>query len=192
MARNVEQTKQELLAAATAEFAEHGLAGARVDRIAEAAGVNKQRIYGHFGSKDGLFDAVLARTMREAAASKPFQPGEAPGDYVARSFDFHHEHPELLQLLMWEALSRPVEAALSDAERRAHYDEKVQGIMTMADLDEQQARYALFTILAMTTYAHAFPQVSALVLGSEHTGEELRTKLAESVTRLVDAEQYSS
>lgn len=142
------------------------------DRIAAAAGVNKQRIYGHFDSKDGLFDAVLARAMREAAASKPFQPGETPGDYVARSFDFHREHPELLQLLMWEALSRPVEAALSDAERRAHYDEKVTAVMAMTGLDEQQARHALFTVLALSTYAYAFPQVSALVLGPDHTGDE--------------------
>lgn len=185
MAHDAEQTRQELLSAATAEFAEHGLAGARVDRIAAAAGVNKQRIYGHFGSKDDLFDAVLARTMREAAATKNAQPDDTPGDYIARTFDFHREQPQLLQLVMWEALSRPVSAALADDTRREHYDSKVKGIMEMAGLDEQDARYALFTVLALSTYALAFPQVSALVLGQEHTGDELRARLAESFETLL-------
>src|SRR5699024_3346234 len=132
MAYDAEQTRQELLTAATEEFAEHGLAGARVDRIAAAAGVNKQRIYGHFGGKDELFDAVLARTMRAAAASKPLQPGETPGGYIARTFDFHGEQPQLLQLLMWEALSRPVATATADSERREHYADKIESMMAMA------------------------------------------------------------
>src|SRR5699024_4565977 len=153
MAYDAEQTRQELLTAATAEFAEHGLAGARVDRIAAAAGVNKQRIYGHFGSKDELFDAVLARTMREAAASKPLQPDETPGGYIARTFDFHREQPELLQLLMWEALSRPVASAVTDTERQDHYDEKIKSMMVMAGLQEPDARFVPFTVLALDPYA---------------------------------------
>src|SRR5699024_2653914 len=185
MAYDAEQTRQELLTAATAEFAEHGLAGARVDRIAAAAGVNKQRIYGHFGSKDELFDAVLARTMREAAASKPLQPDETPGGYIARTFDFHREQPELLQLLMWEALSRPVASAVADTERREHYDEKINSMMAMAGLEDQDARFALFTVLALSTYAHAFPQVTALIMGQGHAGDELRSRLAESLDRLL-------
>ena len=58
--RDAEATKARLLAAATAEFAAYGVAGARVDRIAGAAQANKQLIYAYFGSKDDLFDAVLA------------------------------------------------------------------------------------------------------------------------------------
>ena len=60
MAWDTERTKRLLLDAATAEFSEHGLAGARVDRIAASAGVNKERIYQYFGKKDDLFAAVLA------------------------------------------------------------------------------------------------------------------------------------
>ena len=52
-------TKARILRAATAEFAAHGLAGARVDRIATAAGVNKERIYAHIGDKVVLFSAVV-------------------------------------------------------------------------------------------------------------------------------------
>ena len=60
MARNADRTRKRLLAAATDEFAALGIAGARIDRIIAAAHTNKAQLYGYFGSKDGLFDAVIA------------------------------------------------------------------------------------------------------------------------------------
>lgn len=188
MQRGAEQTKRELLQAAKEEFAAHGLAGARVDRIAESAGVNKQRIYGHFDSKDGLFDAVLSQTMIEAAADKPLQPGDTPADYAARTFDFHRNHPDLLRLLLWEALSRPAEAALQDSERQAHYDRKIDAFKT-AGLGDREARYALLMVLALTTYTSALPQVAALILGADHPDEELKNEIVNAVTRIASIAQ---
>lgn len=185
MPSTAEQTKQELLLAARREFAEHGLAGGRVDRIATAAGINKQRIYGHFGSKDGLFDAVLAQTMVEAAADKSLQPGDTPVEYAERTFDFHRKNPDLLRLLMWEALSRPVDAALSDSERQAHYNRKVEAFVA-AGLDDSEARYTLLTLLALTSYTSALPQVTALILGRDHSEDELRSRLVDTVSRLTN------
>lgn len=52
-------TKEKILTAARKEFSEKGLDGARVDVIAEAAGVNKAMIYYHFASKEQLYDAIL-------------------------------------------------------------------------------------------------------------------------------------
>jgi len=66
--RDAERTQQAILAAAEAEFAAKGLAGARVDVIAEQAGANKRMLYYYFGSKDDLYLAVLERAyggMRE-------------------------------------------------------------------------------------------------------------------------------
>jgi TetR/AcrR family transcriptional regulator len=62
-----EITRANILKAALREFAQLGLAGARVDVIAKRAGVNKQVLYYHFGSKEGLFRATLA-----AVYDKPF------------------------------------------------------------------------------------------------------------------------
>ncbi len=56
--RDAAATRQRLIDAARAEFAQYGIAGARVDRIATNAGANKAQIYNYFGSKDRLFDAV--------------------------------------------------------------------------------------------------------------------------------------
>src|SRR5438034_79690 len=58
MKRDIQETKKRLLEAATNEFAQRGIAGARVDRIAELAGCSKALIYDYFGNKDQLFDAV--------------------------------------------------------------------------------------------------------------------------------------
>jgi AcrR family transcriptional regulator len=57
--RDPEKTRQRILDAATAEFARHGLGGARVDRLAQRAGANKRMLYYYFGSKEALFLAVL-------------------------------------------------------------------------------------------------------------------------------------
>ena len=54
-----ERTMAEILKVATTEFADKGLAGARIDEIAEATSTSKRMIYYYFGSKDGLYVAVL-------------------------------------------------------------------------------------------------------------------------------------
>lgn len=162
-----------------------------MDRIAESAGINKQRIYGYFGSKDGLFDAVLDQTMIEAAEDKPLQPGNTPVNYVGRSFDFHRQHPQLLRLLLWEALSRPVEAALQDPQRQAHYDHKVAAFRATG-LSDRDARYTLLMQLALATYTRALPQVTALILGADYSVEELKIELVNAASRLASTESFGS
>ena len=104
--RDAEATRERLLAAATDEFARHGVAGARVDRIASAAAANKQLIYAYFDNKDGLFDAALARICGALAEEVPFDAEDMPG-YVGRLFDYALEHPEVYRLVSWAALERP-------------------------------------------------------------------------------------
>jgi AcrR family transcriptional regulator len=66
--RNVEATRGKLLAGAEAIFAEKSFEGATYDLIAEAAGVNKALIAYHFGSKEGLYDAVVEALASETVA----------------------------------------------------------------------------------------------------------------------------
>ena len=63
--RDAEKTKAEILLAARDEFARHGLAGARVERIAERADVNKRLLYYYFSNKDDLFLAVLEQAYAD-------------------------------------------------------------------------------------------------------------------------------
>ncbi|WP_327234348.1 TetR family transcriptional regulator [Streptomyces sp. NBC_01317] len=108
MPRDSRTTKAGLLRAATDEFAAHGIAGARVDRIAAAAGYNKNLIYVHFGSKEQLFDAVYEAAVADILAAAPFDADDLPG-YAGALFDFHFAHPHLMRLARWHSLERPGE-----------------------------------------------------------------------------------
>lgn len=110
MPRDSTATKLRILDAATAEFAAHGLAGARVDRVADRAGANKQLIYAYFASKEGLFDATLEFHLERLLDEVPFDADDLPG-YAVALVDFGLAHPELLRLLHWHQLERPGELA---------------------------------------------------------------------------------
>jgi AcrR family transcriptional regulator len=102
---DAEATKQRLLDAATGEFAAYGLAGARVDRIADAAGSNKAQIYHYFGSKDALFDAVFRRLVLDTISAVPMDARDLP-DYAGRLFDAYERNPDLRRIATWRRLER--------------------------------------------------------------------------------------
>ena len=103
--RDGERSRERLLDAATAEFAAHGIAGARVDRIAAGAGVNKAQMYGWFGSKEGLFDAVFARHLDRIVDAVPLTAEDLPA-YAVRLYDSYLTDPELVRLASWYRLER--------------------------------------------------------------------------------------
>jgi len=105
MPGDAQATQQRLIAAATAEFAAHGLAGARVDRIAAAAGANKAQIYHYFGSKDQLFDTIFRKLVMDTIRALPMDPLDLPG-YAARLFDRYEQQPELRRIATWRRLER--------------------------------------------------------------------------------------
>src|SRR5664279_1718105 len=79
-------TRRRLLYAAFEEFAAHGLAGARVDRIAELARANKRLIYAYYGNKEELFDTVMVRSLGVLTDAVPFSADDLPG-YAGALFD---------------------------------------------------------------------------------------------------------
>ncbi|MCW3017407.1 MAG: hypothetical protein JWO02_4499 [Solirubrobacterales bacterium] len=106
MIRDAEATRQRLLDAAAEEFAARGIAGARVDRIAEAAQSNKAQIYHYFGSKDALFEAVFDRIVEATLRDTPIDPTDLP-EYAGRLFDRYQQHPQVQRLATWYRLERP-------------------------------------------------------------------------------------
>ncbi|HXC82486.1 MAG TPA: TetR family transcriptional regulator [Trebonia sp.] len=103
--RNSKATKELLLAAASEEFSEFGLAGARIDRIAERAGANKRLLYVYFGDKDQLFDTVLARHIEALMESIPLKDGDLTA-FAAARFDFMLANPQVSRLSAWRILER--------------------------------------------------------------------------------------
>ena len=109
--RDAERTRRALLDAAEIEFAAKGLAGARVDVIAEEAAANKRMLYYYFGSKDDLYVAVLERAygaMRErekALKLTDLEPLEAIKRLVEFKFDYYEENPRIIPLLAAENMN---------------------------------------------------------------------------------------
>ena len=106
--RDADRTRGNILAAAAVEFASKGLAGARVDAIAEASGANKRMIYYYFSSKEGLYIAVLERAyaqMRDserALALDHLEPFDGIRRLVEFKFDYFVENPVVISLLNGE------------------------------------------------------------------------------------------
>ncbi|MGV9312868.1 TetR/AcrR family transcriptional regulator [Streptomyces sp. NPDC003691] len=167
MARDTAVTRQKLLDAARREFAALGVAGARVDRIAELAGVNKERVYGHFGSKEGLFAAVVEAAMDELTEAVG-KPGDSVPDWVGSVYDFHREHPELLRLLLWEALSCG-DGELPGEERRADgYALKVTALADRLGVEPgPRTAVLLLSLIGLAAWPSAVPQLTRLVLGAQ-------------------------
>lgn len=103
--RDPENKKKQLVYAALAEFAAHGLAGGRIDAIARGAGCSSGLVYTYFGSKEGLFDAVLKAIANTANASVPITGDDLPG-YAERLYQAGKEHPEVTRFVTWYQLER--------------------------------------------------------------------------------------
>ncbi|KRR15182.1 TetR family transcriptional regulator [Bradyrhizobium jicamae] len=103
--RDPAATRRKLLTAARREFADSGLAGARVDEIAARAGVNKQLVYHYFGDKDALYLAVLEWVYEEIRAQERelnlegLPPEQAIKKLIESSFDYLAAHPDFIVLL---------------------------------------------------------------------------------------------
>ena len=103
-----EGTRRNIVEVATHEFARKGYSGARVDAIAERTRTSKRMIYYYFGSKEGLYLAVLEEAysgIRRAEATLDLEtlpPDAALSTIVGFTFDYYNKHPEFVRLVMNE------------------------------------------------------------------------------------------
>jgi len=136
-ARNPEQTKADILSAARIEFAKLGLAGARVDAIAEASGANKRMIYHYFGGKDQLFEAVIEdaysgiRSSQTELGLDGVAPTEALHTLVVSTWQYYLDNPEFITLVNSANLHQARHIAGNKQLRKLQkaYVETVDGIL---------------------------------------------------------------
>ena len=109
------KTRNKILETSIEEFASKGFHGTRVDEIASKAGVNKQRIYAYFQSKEVLFAAVLKNCYDKIIfveePLKDLKEEDIPylGETILKLYvKFHESHPEFWRLLTWANLSEEV------------------------------------------------------------------------------------
>jgi AcrR family transcriptional regulator len=112
-----EATRQRILDAATAEFAQYGIAGARVDRIAAASQTNKAQIYAYVGNKDALFETVFSASLERIMDVAPINADDV-GDWAVRLYDEYLKRPDLIRLATWARLERkPTGYLVADGDR---------------------------------------------------------------------------
>jgi AcrR family transcriptional regulator len=105
-----EQTKHDIITVATEEFANKGLAGARIDEIAARTRTSKRMIYYYFGSKEGLYISVLEESYRNIRNIERdldvdhLSPEDALRELVGFSFDRHQQNPDFVRLVSNENL----------------------------------------------------------------------------------------
>lgn len=145
--RDPERTRAAILEAATQEFAENGMGGARVDSIAERAGTNKRMLYHYFGDKEQLYLHVLEeayvgiRTAERALHIRNRNPEEGIGELALFTWRYFLKHPEFLSLLGTENLHRArwLRQSVRLKELHSHL------IGELSDVLEQGKKQGIFT-----------------------------------------------
>ncbi|PSL00421.1 TetR family transcriptional regulator [Haloactinopolyspora alba] len=182
-----EATKQRILDVATREFAEYGIAGARVERIVAEARTNKAQLYGYFGSKEGLFDAIFFGSLERIMNVVPIDATDL-ADWAVRLYDEYLRRPDLIRLATWARLERrPAGHLVDDAERmddaklRAISDAQAAGLVRDGDPFDLMAM-----VIAMSM---AWSPVSNVYAATAEEPADLheqrRTLLRDSVRRIV-------
>jgi AcrR family transcriptional regulator len=165
MGRDIGETKKRLLQAATQEFSCWGIAGARVDRIAEQAACSKALIYDYFGNKDDLFDVVYNTMVVTLMQEVPMDALDLVG-YVGQLFDQYLAHPEILRLTAWDLLERDGRGTRLEAVQVEHQHKLA--VIEQAQHDGQlpsqwsPAELLTFVTNMSTTWLFAQPDSSKL------------------------------
>lgn len=193
--RRSEQSQQLILAAAEAEFADKGLAGARVDEIAEESGVNKQMIYYYYGSKEDLYLAVLERAyaaMRKSESElnlTDLDPIEAIRKLVKFKFDYYAQNPVMIRLLAGENMQNAKFLKKSSRLREMHISliDALQSVLSAGEkqklirsgVDPVQLYFSIAS-LSYFYFANA-PTLSTVFGRNLAKPEEQKTRVAHAV-----------
>jgi AcrR family transcriptional regulator len=187
------RTTAEILEVATQEFAAKGLAGARIDEIAAATRTSKRMIYYYFGSKDGLYLAVLEdayRRMRSIEADlhlDDLEPMEALRRLVGFTYDHHRDNEDFIRLVMSENVQQGHYLAQSP---RIH-ELNVTAISALERLLERGVKSKVFRADLQPLEVHSF--ISALCffnVSNRHTfGLIFQTGLTQAKASILERER---
>jgi AcrR family transcriptional regulator len=163
MAGDAEATRRRLLDAAAREFAEYGIAGARVDRIATAAQSNKAQIYHYFTNKEGLFDAVLRELAEGILREAPIDGADLP-EYAGRLFDRFAADLVAERLSNWYRLEGGTLASVDLVVSSTR--DKVAAVRKAQEAGLVTTRYTPVELLALVVHTAALWSSTAPELGT--------------------------
>lgn len=175
--RDPERTRERIVEAAIQEFAAVGFTGARVDSIAERAGVNKRMLYHYFGNKLELFRAIIEDRLEDNGVCIEKAP-ESVGEAFVHFHEDVRENIPWLRLLQWEALQlhneeAPIGVASRElnAARGLELVKRAQAAGLFPDLDSKQV---LLSLMGMVLVPYLLPQMTKLMVGDDPQSEDFR------------------
>lgn len=185
--RDAARTKADILRAAQAEFVRHGLAGARIDRIAKKAGCNKQLIYSYVGNKMELFQALMAERLVEMEVFNEDRPDD-PAEAAALQVAFHSEHQDLMRLAMWEVLSldEPIETEKRQAMLQRYVDDIKQDIDDGNYPADTNAEQLALTLIGSMIYPILMPYITEMLTGEKPDSQKFITERQEHMRQFVE------
>jgi TetR/AcrR family transcriptional regulator len=177
--RDLTRTRERLLAAALTEFSAHGLAGAHCDAIARRARVNQRMIFYCFGSKENLYREILRLKFSERSNFFEASPDDLAGA-ILHWYEASASDLEWVRLLEWEALGSLDEKLVAEDERRAYIKRNIARLRRSSrrnglppGLDLSQLHLSM---IALTVFPLAFPQMTRLATGFAPTDPRFRRK----------------
>lgn len=196
--RDPERTRKRILEAATGEFAERGLSGARVDSIARRADINERMLYYYFGNKEQLYLAVLEKVFvdfndaEHALNLDVLEPLAAIRTLAHFMWDYYGQHPELICLMNNEnlheaqfmrqspeirALVSPIVAMLASVLKRGEASGVIRSGVDPVRL--------YVTLSALGYYVQSNRHTLATVMGRDMTAQEERGPYRDFNTELL-------
>lgn len=170
--RNLNRTREKILAAALAEFSAKGFAGARVDSIARRARVNKRMLYYCFGAKQDLYREILRRKIEDRAGFVESMPADFAGVlshiYLAGGTDI-----DFVRLMEWEAIDTAGRKCIAEAERRALFEKAIARLRAMQRAGTIPPGINLtqlfISMLSLAMFPLVMPHMIRLITGMEPT-----------------------
>jgi AcrR family transcriptional regulator len=183
-ARNPEETRAKILKSAIDEFAEYGILGARVERIAKRSDITMRMLYHYFKSKDYLYVYVLENVFGQIEAEErafelgSCRPEEGMRKLIDFTFDLFQRHPQFIQLAMGENLLKaaylerskvagPLNGPLQELMRQVLKQGREQGVFH-DQVDASQLWVSIFSLCwSHLSNRHTLSRASADVSSPE-------------------------
>jgi TetR/AcrR family transcriptional regulator len=194
----ISDVKKNILRCAIAEFARHGIDGARVDRIADRAEINKRMIYYYFGSKEELYQLCLSKVYGEIAyeinESLGEQRGKSPVDEIIgvqeTYFNYLSEHPEYVSLISWENLRQGRDLEMTGMDHITHpVADRVKQVLEENNLLPEGLDSRRFIVALLGTCFFYFSNCYSLsmVFGADFYLDDEKEKYLESMKKMLAA-----
>jgi len=190
--RQREDTRERILEVATEEFAQKGLAGARVDEIARKAQANKQLVYYYFGGKLGLYNEVLGHMIQE---SRQRIAAEAACETLAEKFKLmvgrgtESTGIRWQRLLGWEALEADTGEFVREADRSGTWQRHVASVreaQAAGEVDDAlDPELVALALISVAVFPYVLPQVTKFITGSLPTDDEFNSRYEAFVEQLI-------